>query len=98
MNYLTESSVFSWKSMLNFFYDKLEPYFKAIDSELYVDDGIVNNWSSGQIDPEMAAKFTECMQSQSASAANGFAKRINLKERFGVSRMMDIGGGSGCFW
>ena len=84
--------------MLNFFFNKLEPYFKAIESEVYLDDGIVNNWSSGEIDSNLAAIFTDCMQSCSASAANGFAKRINLKNNFNVASFLDVGGGSGCFW
>ena len=85
--------------MLSVYPENFTMYTNAIESENCLDKkGLVNNWSSGSIDPTLAAQFTKYMHSSHSSSANGFAKRINLKEKFGVDSFLDVGGGSGCFW
>ena len=100
-NYLTSSSIFSWKSMLNLFPEKFTSFMQAIDTENYsgveLEGSFVNNWSVGSIAPEKAVQFTNYMQSLHLSAANGLAKKVDLKKRFDVSSILDVAGGSGCF-
>ena len=94
---MTENSVYTWKPCLNLFPAKFSKELEALESEVYVDEGIVKNWDEGQIDPEQASRFTKYMQSSHITAANGLARKINLKERFGVNSLLDVGAGSGCF-
>jgi O-methyltransferase domain len=51
-------------------------------------------WESHQLNPEQARKFTAAMHSHSFSAATGVARRGDFR---GLSRMLDVGGASGCF-
>ena len=51
-------------------------------------------WETGQIDMEMAGRIARFMHSHSMAAAAGLARNCNFD---GVSRLLDVGGGSGCF-
>lgn len=51
-------------------------------------------WEGGEISPEMARNVTRYMQSHSLPAALGVARNGEFK---GVKRLLDVGGGSGCF-
>jgi acetylserotonin N-methyltransferase len=51
-------------------------------------------WASGQISPEMAKGVTAFMHSHSMPAAIGAADKGDFD---GVERLLDVGGGSGCF-
>ena len=54
----------------------------------------VEAWESGQMDLEQASDIARFMQSHSAPAATGVALHGDFS---GVARLLDIGGGSGCF-
>lgn len=54
----------------------------------------VESWESGQLDGERARAIAAFMQSHSLPAATGVARHGDFK---GVSRLLDVGGGSGCF-
>jgi hypothetical protein len=51
-------------------------------------------WKRGQIDRARAEAVTRLMHCHSLPASVGVAKNGNLR---GVSRLLDVGGGSGCF-
>jgi acetylserotonin N-methyltransferase len=57
-------------------------------------EGSIVNWSSGQIDMERAHRVAAAMQSHSLPAAIALARNGDFA---GVSRLLDVGGGSGCF-
>jgi acetylserotonin N-methyltransferase len=54
----------------------------------------VESWESGAIDPAVARMVCEVMQSHSQPGALGLAS-LGLFD--GVKRLLDVGGGSGCF-
>jgi hypothetical protein len=54
----------------------------------------VEAWESGQLDLERARAIAAFMQSHSLPAATGVARNGDFT---GVSRLLDVGGGSGCF-
>jgi acetylserotonin N-methyltransferase len=54
----------------------------------------VEAWESGQLDLEQAWDIARFMQSHSAPAATGVALNGDFR---GVTRLLDVGGGSGCF-
>jgi hypothetical protein len=51
-------------------------------------------WEPGKIDPEIAKLITRAMRSESLPSAMGLALRGDFA---GVERLLDVGGGSGCF-
>jgi acetylserotonin N-methyltransferase len=51
-------------------------------------------WTRGEIDRKQAEAVTRLMHCHSLPASVGVAKNGNLR---GVSRLLDVGGGSGCF-
>jgi 2-polyprenyl-3-methyl-5-hydroxy-6-metoxy-1,4-benzoquinol methylase len=54
----------------------------------------VDAWESGQLDMETARGIAAFMHSHSLPAATGVALHGNFA---GITRMLDVGGGSGCF-
>jgi hypothetical protein len=54
----------------------------------------VESWESGQLDMERARDIAAFMQSHSLPAATGVARHGDFS---GVTRLLDVGGGSGCF-
>jgi len=57
-------------------------------------DMSVDAWESGQIDDEQAGRIARFMHSHSMAAAVGLARDVSFD---GVARLLDVGGGSGCF-
>jgi len=53
-----------------------------------------DNWAAGNISPEQARDVAARMHSHSLPAAIGAARNYDLT---GVRRVLDVGGGSGCF-
>jgi acetylserotonin N-methyltransferase len=51
-------------------------------------------WESGQIDPDLAGRIASFMHSHSMAAATGLSRNVSFS---GVRRLLDVGGGSGCF-
>jgi hypothetical protein len=54
----------------------------------------VEMWESGQMDVPTARGIAAFMHSHSLAAATGMALRVDLS---GVTSLLDVGGGSGCF-
>jgi hypothetical protein len=57
-------------------------------------DGIAQDWQSGELSAELAAVVTPFMHAHSFPAAMGVARNGNFAN---VQRLLDVGGGSGCF-
>jgi len=58
------------------------------------DDRPVDAWASGQVEMKQARMIAALMHSHSVPAALGMARNIDFA---GVKRLLDVGGGSGCF-
>jgi hypothetical protein len=56
--------------------------------------GSSGSWASGQVDMERARRVAAAMQSHSLPAAIAMARNGDFA---GVTRLLDVGGGSGCF-
>jgi cyclopropane fatty-acyl-phospholipid synthase-like methyltransferase len=56
--------------------------------------GSSGGWATGQVDMQMARRVAAAMQSHSLAAAVGLARNGNFTD---VRRLLDIGGGSGCY-
>lgn len=54
----------------------------------------VKAWESGQLKPELARRIAAFMHSHSLPAALGAARNADFSP---VTRLLDVGGGSGCF-
>lgn len=54
----------------------------------------VEAWESGQIEDQQAGVIARFMHSHSMAAAVGLARDVSFE---GVTRLLDVGGGSGCF-
>jgi acetylserotonin N-methyltransferase len=52
-----------------------------------------SSWASGQVDMDLARRVAAAMHSHSLPAAIGLART----DFSGVSRLLDVGGGSGCY-
>jgi hypothetical protein len=57
-------------------------------------DAPVDGWAAGKIPPEQARSITERMHAHSVPAAVGAARNYDFSR---VKRILDVGGGSGCF-
>jgi len=55
---------------------------------------LVEAWESGRIDLERAGGIARFMNSHSMAAAAGLAKTVSFES---IARLLDVGGGSGCF-
>jgi acetylserotonin N-methyltransferase len=58
------------------------------------DDRPIDAWESGQVQIDQARMIAAFMHSHSVPAALGMARNVDFS---GVSRLLDVGGGSGCF-
>jgi acetylserotonin N-methyltransferase len=54
----------------------------------------VQGWEDGQVDAELARKLTDFMHCHSIAPAIGLARSCDFS---GVKRVLDVGGGSGCY-
>lgn len=67
----------------------------ADDIEARTDSGSSSgSWAAGHVDMERARRVAAAMQSHSLPAAIGVARNGDFD---GVARLLDVGGGSGCF-
>jgi cyclopropane fatty-acyl-phospholipid synthase-like methyltransferase len=75
--------------------DKLHQYIlKALRKSDTDVKRMTGDWSSGQISPALAERITTLMHSHSFASAMGMAGHCRFD---GVSRLLDVGGGSGCY-
>jgi acetylserotonin N-methyltransferase len=73
--------------------DRAAPTETAAQDEAAPSDA-AGAWQSGQIDRARAEVLTRLMHCHSLPASVGVARNGNLR---GVTRLLDVGGGSGCF-
>jgi O-methyltransferase/methyltransferase family protein len=57
-------------------------------------EGSAGSWASGNVDMERARRVAAAMHSHSLPAAIGLARNADFS---GVSRLLDVGAGSGCY-
>ena len=84
------------------------PFFSYLAAQMPFHELIVNNvrgvatghgrpvegWEGGDIDEDLARRLTDFMHCHSIAPAVGMAKNCDFS---GVSRLLDVGGGSGCY-
>ncbi|MEM1059036.1 MAG: methyltransferase [Verrucomicrobiota bacterium] len=58
------------------------------------DASLVEAWEKGEVDPALARQFTKAMDNLFQGPAQHLARTIDLAP---VTRLLDVGGGSGCF-
>ena len=95
-NFLLPSSPFYWGGLLHVYRDSI-PTHDAIKQALLRDAKDQRppiDWETGLLSAATARRFTGLMHSHSFPAAMGLARQRFLE---GVRRLLDIGGGSGCF-
>jgi acetylserotonin N-methyltransferase len=103
--YLLQDSPFYWGHMLGRregIHDTLKERLQGhsptgrpgAGGEIRETGGSSGSWAAGQVDMERARRVAAAMQSHSLPAAIGVARNGDFQ---GVSRLLDIGGGSGCF-
>ncbi len=96
-NFLLPASPFYWGGIFERARITLRPVAilrEALRNDRPRDFGGKNMWEFHQLNPEEARKFTAAMHSHSMAAATGVARHGDFS---GVRRMLDVGGGSGCF-
>jgi acetylserotonin N-methyltransferase len=99
--YLHKESAFYWGSVLNGPRGAGAPgsphalFAAALRSGTHGDsDASVNNWESGQLSIEQARGIADFMHAHSLTAAIGAARSPAMA---GVTRLLDVGGGSGVY-
>lgn len=99
-HYMLNDSQFSWGGIFRREGRMMKRHgllIEAITGKKQDQDGRdrpAESWESGQVDMDMAREVTAFMHSHSIAAAVGMTKTIDFS---GVTRMLDVGGGSGCF-
>jgi hypothetical protein len=97
-NFLLPESPYYWGHLLRRFRDAPithEALREALQRDVLLgQERITKSWESGELDDEQARAIMGCMHSHSLSAALGVARHGDFA---GVKRLLDVGGGSGCF-
>ena len=103
--YLLQDSPFYWGHMLGRregIHDTLKQRLlgqsprgrPGADGEILETAGSSGSWAAGDVDMQRARRVAAAMQSHSLPAAIGAARNGDFG---GVTRLLDVGGGSGCF-
>jgi acetylserotonin N-methyltransferase len=106
--YLLQDSPFYWGHMLGRregLHDRLKeqllgqsptgrPGADDIETRTDTGRGSSGSWAAGNVDMDRARRVAAAMQSHSLPAAIGAARNGDFA---GVTRLLDVGGGSGCF-
>jgi len=103
-NFLLHDSPFHWGGLLGRVSGNLSVHDtlrKLVRGELSDETAVSGNsrrpveaWESGQLEPKQARHIAAFMHSHSMPAAAGAARNGDFR---GVKRLLDVGGGSGCF-
>jgi hypothetical protein len=96
-NFLLPDSPYYWGGVLHpSRTDKLHQFIrKALLHDAEADQKrMTGDWAAGRLSPELAERITSLMHSHAFASAMGMAKRGDFG---GVRRLLDVGGGSGCY-
>ncbi|HLK56668.1 MAG TPA: methyltransferase [Chthonomonadaceae bacterium] len=96
-NFLLPNSPYYWDGVLHpSRTDKLHQFIrKALVRDAAAESKrMTGDWAAGQLGPELAERITRLMHSHSFVSAMYLAQRGSFE---GVRRMLDVGGGSGCY-
>ena len=98
--YLLKDNPFYWGHVLTGgfgqspFHKQVCEAVKNLKADSDAGSHVAKAWESGQLSDEMAVIIARFMNSHSLGAANGLAQNTMFR---GVHRMLDVGGGSGCY-
>jgi len=97
--YMLKASPFYWGSVFRRLAPTLVPHQLLLETinkerERAVHTRPADGWESGHVEVELAHEVTSFMHSHSAPAALGLTRHGDFA---GLARMLDVGGGSGCF-
>jgi acetylserotonin N-methyltransferase len=95
--YLLAESPFFWGPFFSYMAAELPFHSLLIENVRGVATGEgrpVQGWEDGGIDAELAGRLTDFMHCHSIAPAVGVAETCDFS---GVQRLLDIGGGSGCY-
>ncbi|HLY55382.1 MAG TPA: methyltransferase, partial [Stellaceae bacterium] len=100
-HFLVPSSPYYWGGVLRSaarrggvnFHNDFVTAFRKPDDSADNNAGLIA-WETGEMSPELARGIAAYMQSHSAAEAVGVAHNADFT---GVTRLLDVGGGSGCF-
>jgi hypothetical protein len=97
--YMTSSSPFSWRGLFTRVGKTMGPYKLLLetinkDRENAEKNRPADGWESGHVDMELARTVTAFMHSHSIASAIGMTHSYDFSN---TRRMLDVGGGSGCF-
>ena len=95
--YMLKDSPFYWGPFFSYMAANLPLHELLLDNVRGVATGEgrpVQGWEEGQIDEALARKLTDFMHCHSIAPAVGLAKSCDFS---GVDRLLDVGGGSGCY-
>ncbi len=95
--YLLKDSPYFWGPFFSYMAASLPIHQLLLDNVRGVGTGEgrpVQGWEEGQIDEELARKLTDFMHCHSIAPAVGMAETCDFT---GVKRLLDVGGGSGCY-
>jgi hypothetical protein len=98
-HYMVSSSPFYWGGLFTRVGKTMGPY-KLLRETINKDrinaekNRPADGWESGHVDMELARIVTAFMHSHSVTAATGMTHTYDFS---GTHRMLDVGGGSGCF-
>jgi acetylserotonin N-methyltransferase len=95
--YMLKESPFFWGPFFSYMATSLPVHQLLLDNVRGVGTGEgrpVQGWEAGQIDESLARKLTDFMHCHSIAPAVGCAETCDFA---GVKRLLDVGGGSGCY-
>jgi acetylserotonin N-methyltransferase len=95
--YMLKESPYCWGPFFSYMAESLPFHALLIDNVRGTATGEgrpVQGWEEGAIDESLAGKLTDFMHCHSIAPAVGVAETCDFR---GVKRLLDIGGGSGCY-
>lgn len=95
--YMLKQSPFYWGPFFSYTAASLPLHAQLLDNVKGVGTGEgrpVQSWEAGEMDEGLARNLTAFMHCHSIAPAIGLAKTCDFS---GVSRLLDVGGGSGCY-
>jgi acetylserotonin N-methyltransferase len=95
--YMLKDSPFYWGPFFSYMAANLPLHALLMENVRGVATGEgrpVQGWEDGQIDEKLARQLTDFMHCHSIAPAVGLARTCDFS---GVNRLLDVGGGSGCY-